>query len=135
MLFEACVRYFTKFLFFHQKIALQKLWKMLFFLSHLKSSFHSQDIHIFVIFGWGTHLYMSLFLSICLSVCCAPYLRNHTYLSDHIYWYTCEMISPGIFFILFKFWFFCAVRGGKREKNDPKGKTITSVMHHIWGKV
>ena len=42
------------------------------------------------IFRWGTHLYMSLFpsvrLSICLSVCHAPHLRNHTS-SDHNFWY------------------------------------------------
>ena len=37
---------FIKFLFFHQMISLQKLWKC--FLFHLKSSFLSQDIQIFV---------------------------------------------------------------------------------------
>ena len=40
---KACVRYFP---FFHQMIALQKLWKMLLF--NLKSFFHSQDTQIFV---------------------------------------------------------------------------------------
>ena len=44
-----CSVFFIKFLFFHQMIAIQKLWKM-FFLFHLKSSFHSRDIQIFVIF-------------------------------------------------------------------------------------
>ena len=38
-------------------------------------------------FRWGTHLYMSLFLSVCPSDCSAPYLRNHTS-SDHNLWYT-----------------------------------------------
>ena len=50
------LKFFIKFLFFHQMIAIQKLWKMLFFISseklfflfHLKSSF--RDIHIFVFF-------------------------------------------------------------------------------------
>ena len=37
---------FIKFLFFHQIIALQKLWKMLFISS--KNLFRSQDIHFFV---------------------------------------------------------------------------------------
>ena len=40
---------FIKFLFFHQIIALQKLWK--FFLFHPKSSFRSQDIQIFCDFS------------------------------------------------------------------------------------
>ena len=38
---------FIKFLFFHQVIALQKLWM---FFSHVKSYFHSRDIQMFVIF-------------------------------------------------------------------------------------
>ena len=47
--FKACVCYFfIKFLFFHQMIALQKLKKC--FLFHLKSSFCSRNIQIFVIF-------------------------------------------------------------------------------------
>ena len=43
--FKACVRYY-QFLIFHQMTVLQKLWEM--FLFHLKSSFHSRDIQIFV---------------------------------------------------------------------------------------
>ena len=43
------------------------------------------------VFRWGTHLYMSLFLfvrlSICLSICCTAYLKNRTS-SDHNFWYT-----------------------------------------------
>ena len=41
--------FFIKFLFFQQMIALQKIE---FFLIHLKSSFHSQDIQFFVIFSF-----------------------------------------------------------------------------------
>ena len=44
---------FIKFLFFHQIIVLQKLWKV--FLFHLKSSFHSQDFQIFLIFSLSFH--------------------------------------------------------------------------------
>ena len=45
---KACVPYFLSFFFFHQMIALQKLWKVILFL--LKSFFHSQDIQTFVFF-------------------------------------------------------------------------------------
>ena len=42
-------------------------------------------------FRWGTHLYMSLFpqvgLSVCLSICRAPHFRNHTS-CDHQFRYT-----------------------------------------------
>ena len=34
---------------------------------------------------WGTHLFTSLFPSVCPSACCAPYLRNWT-LSNHNFW-------------------------------------------------
>ena len=40
------------------------------------------------IFMLGTYLNMSLFLSVRLSVCRAPYLRNRTS-SNHNFWYTC----------------------------------------------
>ena len=43
---KACVRCFLTNFHFSSMIALQKLWKM--FLFHLKSSFLSPDIHIFV---------------------------------------------------------------------------------------
>ena len=47
--FKACVPYFLSiFSFFHQTMALQKLWKMFFISS--KSSFHCWDIQIFIIF-------------------------------------------------------------------------------------
>ena len=54
--FKACIRYFfIKFLFFHQMIGLQKLWKMFFISS--KSSFRSQDIQIFVTFSLLFHTF------------------------------------------------------------------------------
>ena len=62
------------------------------------------------VFRWGTHLYMSLFPSVCLSVglsiCCAPYLRNLTS-SDHNFWYTYVKWSyfQMFFFIFLKFCF------------------------------
>ena len=43
---KARVCYFYQIFILHQMIALQKVWKM--FLFHLKSSFSSQDIQIFV---------------------------------------------------------------------------------------
>ena len=66
-------------------------------------------------FRWNTHLYMSVFPSICPSVhsfvCCARYLRNYTS-SDHNFWYTYVKwwYLPGFclfFFLIFsKFWLF-----------------------------
>ena len=46
LLFKACVRYFSSNFYFHQMIALQNYEKC--FLFHLKSSFRSRDIQIFV---------------------------------------------------------------------------------------
>ena len=40
------------------------------------------------------------------------------------------MISPDVIFIFFLIFFF-GLLGGKRAKNNPKLKIITSVMHHI----
>ena len=45
-LVKGCIRYFIHFLLFHQMVPPPKLWKM--FLFHLKSSFCSWDIQIFV---------------------------------------------------------------------------------------
>ena len=50
-----------------------------------KSSFHSQDIIIFVlplspVFRWGTHLYMSLFPSAHLSVCLLRTISQELYI-------------------------------------------------------
>ena len=52
-------------------------------------------------------------------ICHMPYLRN-IIAYDHDFWYTCKMISPGVFFIFFYISFFWAVRRGgegKRAKN------------------
>ena len=46
---------FIKFLFFHQMIPLQKLWKIL-FLFHEKSSFHSRDNQVFVFLSFPLFL-------------------------------------------------------------------------------
>ena len=51
--------------------------------SQIKAIYYIRLFYKFL--WWGTHLYMSLFPSICPSVCCAPYLRNCT-LSNHTFW-------------------------------------------------
>ena len=52
-------------------------------------------------FRWGTHLSMSLFLSVCLSVCRTPYLRSRTS-SNHDLWYTCvKWWYLQVFFLIF----------------------------------
>ena len=51
--------------------------------SQIKAIYYIRLFYKFL--RWGTHLYMSLFPSICPSVCCAPYLRNCT-LSNHTFW-------------------------------------------------
>ena len=50
-----CPLFFVKFLFFYQMIALPKPWKMFFF--HLKSSFRSRDIKVFVFFPLPSHTF------------------------------------------------------------------------------
>ena len=80
-------------------------------------------------FRWGTHLYISLFPSICL-------LHTISQEPDIIWsWFLvhiCKMmISPDFFFIFLKFDFL-----GKWAKNSPKWKIrITSVTCHISGTV
>ena len=56
------------------------------------------------------------------SVCCVPYLRNHTS-SNHHLWYTCVKwwYLHAFFFIFLKFWFL-GCYGGKRAKISPKWK-------------
>ena len=51
--------------------------------SQIKAIYYIRLFYKFL--RWGTHLYMSLFPSICPSVCCTPYLRNCT-LSNHTFW-------------------------------------------------
>ena len=54
-------------------------------------TFSPQYLQIFIVFRWGTNLYMSLFLSVRQfirpSIHCATYLKNHTSYSDHNFWY------------------------------------------------
>ena len=52
---KLCPLFFIKFLFFHQMIGLQKLWKM--FLISSKISFRSQDIQIFVTLSLPFHTF------------------------------------------------------------------------------
>ena len=86
--------------------------------------------HFMVIFRWGSYPYMSLFPSIHLS---------HTISQEQLYsiwsWFwvhTCKvMIPPGVCFIFSKFWFFLSCCGGKRVKNSPEWKIITSVTCHL----
>ena len=113
------------------------------------------EISLSFIFRWGTHLlYVTFYICpfVRPSVCRAPYPRNRTP-SDYNFWYTyakwslflvhwCKMIiSPRVFFIFLKFWFFGLLGewgwgvGSKKAKNGSKLKIITSVMHHISGTV
>ena len=58
------------------------------FVCFIASSLGTQHyINVYTLFRWGTHFYMSLFLSVHPSVCRAAYLKNHTS-SDHNFWYT-----------------------------------------------
>ena len=90
-------------------------------------------------FRFGTHLYMSLFpslrLSVCASVCCRSYLRNNTSSSHHP-WYTRVKWWYVLFSFFWKFWLFrlLGCEWGS-TKSSPKRKIITSVMHHISGAV
>ena len=84
--------------------------------------------------------------SVCLSVCRAPYLRNHAS-SNHSFWYTCVRSNLQVFFVCFVlcvclcvcvfFFFFFEILifwavFVKGQKNSPKWKiTTTSVTHHI----
>ena len=56
------------------------------------------------------------------SVCCTPYLRKHTSYDCDFWWFF--MISPGVFFHIFKYWFSWLLGGeggrGKRVKKWPK---------------
>ena len=45
------------------------------------------SFNIYWIFRWDTHLYVSLFLSVRLSVRCAPYLRNRTWSDHNNFWF------------------------------------------------
>ena len=76
------------------------------------------------LFRWGTHLYMSLFLSVCLSVC--PFVAQHIPGTVHhlkFLVHTCKMmIFAGFFFSFFQNFDFLGCYGSKRAKNGPKWK-------------
>ena len=75
------------------------------------------------VFRWGTHLYMSFFLPVHSSICCAPYLRKHTS-CDHNFWYTCvKWWNIQVFFHFYKILIFRIFRG-KREKMDQTDKKL-----------
>ena len=93
-------------------------------------------------FKWNTHLYVSLFLSVCCSAHpSAPYLSNRT-LCDHNFFYTCVKwwYLQGLFHF-YEILIFWAVSGGVGEggeegKNSPKWKIkIISVAHNISGTI
>ena len=90
-------------------------------------------LHFCFVGGAPTSICHFFCLSVCLSDCHAAYLRNHTS-SDINFWYTYVKwwYLQVLFFIFSKFWFFWLL-GGKRAKNGPKWKIITSVTHHISG--
>ena len=74
-----------------------------------------------IFFRWGTHLSMSLFPSVPLSIRHAPYLRNRTS-PDHNFWYPCVkcwyfQMFFSFFFILI-FWAAIGVKGQKIAQNE-----------------
>ena len=77
-----------------------------------------------------THLYMSLFPSVCpffrLFVRGTPHLKNRT--SDHNFWYT-------YIFIFFKMLIFWIVRQVKGQKMVQHEKKIMCVALHISGTI
>ena len=95
-----------------------------------------------VIFRWGTHLYMSLFPSVCPSVRRAPYPRNRTS-CGHNFWCTCKMMiylcAFFVFSVFFKFWFFLVVRRIKAQEiaqNEKKklhpSRAVSQEQCSIW---
>ena len=99
-------------------------------------------------FKWNTHLYVSLFLSVCCSAHpSAPYLRNRT-LCDHNFFYTCVKwwYLQGLFhfYEILIFWAVSGGGGGGGGKKQPKMKNINYIRrtqylrnniaydHHIW---
>ena len=91
---------------------------------------------------WHPPLYVtcSIYLSVCPSIDCAPYLMNHTS-SDHNFWHMCvKWWYFKVFCSFCYFFFFFGLVGGKgrggggagckRVKSRPNWKiTITSVIH------
>ena len=86
---------------------------------------------LYVTFSICLFVCLSIHPSICLSVCCAPYLRNRTS-SDHNLWYMCKMmIPPGVFFfpLFFVNFDFLGRLGSKRAKNSLKRKNKNYTCH------
>ena len=69
-------------------------------------------------------------------VCCAQYLRNNTSWLSFVVHKNKMIISPGIFFIISKFWFF-GLLGGWMGKKWPKmtkksvSLCISGTVHHM----
>ena len=87
-------------------------------------------------FRWGTHLYMSLFPLVRLSICPSRTMNHvvrNSIAYDYDFWHT--ILKWWYFQVLFSFFLnfdFLGCYGGKRTKNSPKWKiTITSVTCHI----
>ena len=79
---------------------------------------------IFFFFFQGTHLYMSLFLSICPSVRLLHTISQESYiiLSSSLVHMCKMMISPSFFSLFLKFWFFRRFEGGRG--GEIKGQKI-----------
>ena len=92
-------------------------------------------LYFLYFFRWGTHLSMSLFPSVRLSVCPSirrtSYLRNRTS-SNRNFWYTSEMmISPGSFVSFFKF-SFLGLKLLRMKNNNYISHTISKDQSSIW---
>ena len=105
---------------------------------HGKSISFGKIAIISFIFRWGTHLYLSLFLSssVHLSVRSSCTISQKSYIIwSYFLVHMCKvMISPGFFFIFSKFRFF-ALLGGSKGKKWPKTHSvapfISGTMHHM----
>ena len=86
--------------------------------------------------GAPTSVTFFIHLSVCLSACCAPYLRKHTSSNLHL-WYT--HVKWWYLHVFFSFLWnvdFLGREGGKGAKNSPIWKIkISSVTCHISGTV
>ena len=112
-------------------------------LKQMRAQIRGEKVHYLsqlIIFRWGNYLYVSLFLSVhlslCLSVHRALYHRKCAS-SDYNFWYTCVKLWYLQVFLSFFFNFdFLGCSRGKRAKDSPKWKiTITSVTCHVSGTV
>ena len=95
------------------------------------------------IFRWGTHFYMSFFLSVCPSICHTPHLRNHMSF-DHTFWCTyvkCWYLLSFYFFAfhflkILIFWAVREVKGQKIAQNEKQqlhlSSAISQEQYSIW---